>query len=227
MCKKFLVFFTLLTLCFVVSGCASASQSSAGLDDKPDVISDAADFDPAGIQDAAASDPTFVLCKYGTVDNVAIHKYVNFYDVVFGMGDYDAVPELDGAYPYVYIENPDFENLDLYLYPHGLNMTENHTLEDIEAYGFGSYHVDAGWCVNKPNMSWGGIRFGASEGDIMDKYGEPDYYDVYDDCVVLGYDFGDCELDFTVYNDMSAAGVIDFDVDYPDAGLQGVDFYVF
>ena len=84
-------------------------------------------------------------------------------------------------------------------------------------------------CSSKPDMSWGGLSFGAGASDIIDIYGEPDYYDIHDLHIVMGYDFGNCELNFRVYDsnlslsDCESAGISDI----PDAGLQGVDFYLF
>lgn len=81
---------------------------------------------------------------------------------------------------------------------------------DESGTSFGSYHVDASAGDDAPDMSWRGVGFGGTESDLTDAYGEPDYRDECYGYVVLGYDFGNSEIDFAVYDDGRGLRLVNF-----------------
>lgn len=212
MLKKFFFLCGLVIFMFLIS-CGYSNQDSAD----------------ASVLSEQASLSEFDLSKYGRFDDIRIRTSANFCNILIDSFGYEFADDIFEERPQVYLQNSNFPGLDFFVYPYRMDMTENHTWSDVLANGFGSYHVNAAYCSSKPDMSWGGLSFGAGANDIIDIYGEPDYYDIHDLHIVMGYDFGNCELNFRVYDsnlslsDCESAGISDI----PDAGLQGVDFYLF
>lgn len=105
----------------------------------------------------------------------------------------------DGEYSFMSCVNDKYEDASLYVYNKDADDT---TRSDITDYGFYGYDIDVSWSDNKPDMTFNGLTWGASDSDVTSAYGTPDY--TYTGSMYTSYEYEiskNVDMTFYVYFD--------------------------
>lgn len=105
----------------------------------------------------------------------------------------------DGKYSFCTLKYAEDDMIDLYLSTADFSDT---TIAEMEEKGFYGYQISTYGAEKLPNMTWGGLTFGASCEDVLGVYGEPSYKYDSDDFHSFSYDISEnVELVFDIYDE--------------------------
>lgn len=147
---------------------------------------------------------------YGSYNGVSINISANDWASTFGADGWVFDNE-DGEYSFMSCKNSKYGDSDLYVYNEARSNT---TKDDILNKGYYGYSIDVSWSDAKPDMTFNGLTWGASDDDIFAAYGTPDYsytgsmytsyeYELSDDVIMefyIYFDKGLQEVELSIYN---------------------------
>ena len=148
----------------------------------------------------------------GSYNGINLAASGNDFDSILGVDGWEMDVSDDGQYDFISCTNKNYdEDITFYVYSAD---EEKATINGIKTYGFSGYKIDTSFCKSDkvPNMTWNGVRLGASMNDIIAAYGTPD--DKYEDGSYesLTYNISDSSsLEFCLYG---------------EDGLREVNFYI-
>lgn len=146
-----------------------------------------------------------IITELGTYNGIPLTAYGDDWNTIFGADGWNFAND-DGEYTFMSAENSKYKNAVFYVYNYSRDYT---TRADILNNGSYGYSIDCKYSSTYPDMTWNGITFGATAGDIFAAYGNPD--NSYDGSLYTMYEYDisdDIEIEFYVY---------------PDDGLQRVE----
>lgn len=141
---------------------------------------------------------------FGSYEGTALTFAGNSWAETFGADGWEFANE-DDEYTFMTAKNPKYQYADLYVYNYDRSDVSR---SDILENGFYGYSIRCSTGSKLPDMSWGGLTFGASDDDILSVYGEPNYV----------YEGSYNEYEYKISNNVA----IRFGVD-PYNGLQSVE----
>lgn len=145
----------------------------------------------------------------GSYNGLILGEQTSWHDT-FGADGWSFTNE-DGEYSFMTCENPKYDGVELYVYNQARNEA---TADDIYTNGFFGWSCDVSYATNAvPDMTFNGLTWGASNEDVLNTYGSPDFS--YEGSMWTSYEYGfgdDITMTFYVY---------------PGNGLQKVDVAIY
>lgn len=132
---------------------------------------------------------------YGAYNGVSLIAGANNWNETFGADGWEFDDE-DGQYSFLWCINEQYDGADLYVYNKEGDGT---TRDDILNDGFYGYDIDVSCSREKPDMTFRGLTWGASEDDIRMIYGEPDYYSSSKTSTYIEYEEDDICMTFMLF----------------------------
>lgn len=103
----------------------------------------------------------------------------------------------DGEYGFMTAVNEKYQDADLHVYNYNMDKA---TRNDIIENGVYGYSIDCSWSAASPNMTWGGLTFGATAEDVQSVYGEPDFMYTGSSYTSYEYEITDnIDIEFYIY----------------------------
>ena len=115
---------------------------------------------------------------------------------------------------FIFCENEKYPGVDLYLYDFGWTGEES----NLKKTGIWGYRLDASLAQDAkklPPLKCKGLTWGASAEDVIAAYGEANMVSETDEYSTYSYDYGDCQLTFTIYGkDYAVQGLATIELMY-------------
>ncbi len=178
-----------------------------------DVYGNAQETEKVSYEGAAENVDTSLADFYGSIGGVNLKAgEKNDFAKTFGVAGFRLSKANDGKYGWADLLYDDYEDVNAKLYAEYILQSYDDVNKEIEENGFFGYEINVSASEVKPEMTFGGLTWGASLEDVVGVYGNPSDSTEMSWFTILNYDFGKVSVDITVYNE----GWL---FDYP-AGLQ-------
>lgn len=167
-----------------------------------DVYGNAEETEKVTYEGATENVDTSLADFYGSIDGVNLKGgEKNDFAKTFGAAGFRLSKANDGKYGMANVLYDDYEDVEAKLYAESILQSYDDINKEIKENGFYGYSINVSASEVKPEMTFGGLTWGASLEDVVGVYGNPDDSAELSWFTTLLYDFGDVSIDITVFNE--------------------------
>lgn len=167
-----------------------------------DVYGNAGETEKVSYEGATENVDTSLADFYGSIGGVNLKAgEKNDFAKTFGAAGFRLSKANDGEYGWADLLFDDYEDVNAKLYAEHILQSYDDVNKEIEENGFYGYEINVSASEVKPEMTFGGLTWGASLKDVVGVYGNPSDSTEMSWFTMLHYDLGNVSVDITVYND--------------------------